>query len=154
MDYSGTTSFVTNIVEILKDSGEKQFMLEFRFDCHTVNGIKLPPRLVYMLVDARSNYIGIWTTREWKRKWDLTKDDFVFESCHDSCWRTDGMRWIFKNYIEMRDEVLKLLENSGEKIDLYEVNAAITFSPSVFFKTRVEFETKGRTEIKEFKIIR
>lgn len=155
MDYSGNTFFVTNIVEILQKSGEKQFMLEFRFDCSSIDGIKVKERLVYMLVDARSNYIGIWTTKnKWKTKWDLRADDFQFQSCHDSCWRSDGMQWIFKNYIEMRDELYKKLEEQGgDPVNLYQVNAAISFSPSLWFKNIVEFETKGRTEIVDFKVV-
>lgn len=142
MDTHSCELFVTHIISLIKEN-QTQFMLEFRFKAGQVGIINydISPREVLVLVDARSNYTGIWVCQSNKSKWDLVGSDFKFYSCHDSCWRSDGMRWIFQNFIEMRDELRFKITQEGRKYNLAEVNAAVTMFPGVFFQQGASFET-------------
>jgi len=150
MDYSSTESFITNIIEILRAAGEKQFMLSFEFRARKGN-TELPIRYINLLVDTRSNYIGIWIDDSGKTIFELSGEDFKFQSCHDSCWRTDGMRWIFKNYIDMRDKLMTLEKG----LSTAEANQAVSMSPYWLFKREVSFETERvdfGVKVKNFKL--
>ena len=130
--------------------GTRQFALsvDFRGDYYRDdNEVSVPTRFATVLVDGRSNYVGIWGRISDKPKMlaELTGDDFKFYSCHDSCWRSDGMRWIFKTFCEMRDALDEEIKANmpGVKLNVYELNSRISVRPALCFFRPVSFEKKS-----------
>lgn len=148
MDYRSSTNFVTNIIEICKDLPHKQWLFEFEF---SINRPDYEDRfLTNLLVDVSSNYIGVWICKGEKLLYELTGEDFVNLSNHDSCWRSDGMRWIFDIYIEMRDQLMQ----DEPQISVEEANNSVKFGPALFFRHAVSFEKErndGMVRVKNFK---
>ncbi len=145
MGYVEVTNFINALVDTIKEH-EKQFMLTFTFQADSINEISIPRRNIRLLVDARSRYIGIWIDDSNSHSTlEVKSEDFKYQCNHDSCWRTDGMQWVFKNYMEMLHEFLKALGNNLALRD--KVKSSIRIGPYVFFKNSVEFDVKDRTVV-------
>ena len=150
MQESSITSFLTSFISALIGQGTKQFTLNvvFRGEIYRGGeGVNVPARFATILVDGRSNYVGVWTriSTEPKSSFALEPSDFTFQSCHDSCWRSDGMRWVFQNFCEMRDELSAAVQRDipAVRVGLHELNDAITLRPDIVFFRAATFERRA-----------
>jgi hypothetical protein len=168
MCYNIVESYLTNFISTLQDKGQKQFLLNISFrGSYYTDGenYQVNPRDVFVLVDARTTYIGIWIYEQelWTKKpiknlCELKSEDFVFQSRHDSCWRSDGMSWIFKNYIGVRDQLVELLKSKNVKVkSIHDINKDVCISPGLSFYHDVSFEINNTQEFRpgvtNFKIV-
>lgn len=141
--------FICEFISVFREKKINQFILSIDFHASFFTNEKeyeVNPRVSYVLVDARSNYIGIWVcTREfWVGKdidvYSIKPEEWEFMSRHDSCWRSDGMRWIFGNWCAMRDNLIGLLPKSLKKTNIHEINGCVSVKPAMCFFREVSFE--------------
>jgi hypothetical protein len=160
------TNFLIATIETLAlKKKTPQFLLAVRFDASVYakdTVIALPTRYVRVLIDARSNYKGIWIAQhpEWKGIHTLQDEDWKFQSYHDSCWRTDGMRWIFKTWCETREALASALTIQKREVPTAELNANVSITPDSTFFAEVSFEKVQNPEsthqdynVKDFKLV-
>ena len=132
MDHSAIEDFICQTVELLKTHGTTKFALSlnFRGSIYAEDGsVEIPSKFAHVLFDASRHSIQ---DNEWK-----------FYSHHDSCWRSDGMRWIFETYIAMRDDLAAKVKRKmpGYFTNVYEINSRITCNPTMTWFHKVEFES-------------
>ena len=148
-------SFITDFIEVLDNQGKKKFMLSFKFRGNLFKDNKqyhLTPRVIHLLIDATSNYKGVWIASKPfpNTIWEITDSDWKMTCYHDSCWGSDGMRWIFQNFHEMREELREMVNDPA--ISIYEINDAISFSPDLTFYRDVKFDKKRQEDAYTFAI--
>lgn len=143
-----TTKFeplLISCIETLVKAGKKQFILGFQFQsfiCTDKKNLFVPERTAYVLVDARTNYKAIWSFVEpgYKSPHEIKAEEWKFQSCHDSCWREDGLHWIFDTWCDMRDQLIALIKAENHTMNIYEVSHCTTVKPNSNFFQEVSFE--------------
>jgi len=141
---NNTDTLINAFIETLIEREVKQMCLSFKMSCNYYGKEDFSKtRFIKVLVDARRRYIGIYINVSDKAKRVTEIKDWTNTSYHDSCWRTDGMRWIFQNFIEMRNELGDFLDGEKIQMDINEVNDKVELNPDVFyFFEEIEFETE------------
>ena len=150
MNYETAQSFICEFVKILQSKGVKQFMFSVDFGASFFKGddeYNANPLTTYVLVDACSNYIGVWVSTQeyWIGKdvspYAVKLEDWKNLSYHDSCWRSDGMRWMHENFIRIRDNLTsKMPEKLRKSIPIGNVNSCVRINPGIMFFREVSFE--------------
>lgn len=148
MDHSAIEDFICQTVELLKTHGTTKFALSlnFRGSIYAEDGsVEIPSKFAHVLFDASRHSIGVWAcvTTDKFRVHDVQDNEWKFYSHHDSCWRSDGMRWIFETYIAMRDDLAAKVKRKmpGYFTNVYEINSRITCNPTMTWFHKVEFES-------------
>jgi hypothetical protein len=75
--------------------------------------------------------------------------DFKLLSDHDSCWTSDGMRWIFKSYIDLRDKA----ENAGFDMKTIKEHENWRFTFDVFYGKPQYYTIEKMEKIDHFNYI-
>jgi len=104
MHYMNQENVVTSIVESMLPlfSGPK-LGLSMILDIRASYKDKDASRLLQLIFVRPSNYTKVFTRQfDWE---DLHGDEFMLQSDHDSCWRSDGLDEIFKLVSECCNEV-------------------------------------------------
>jgi hypothetical protein len=117
MESNNYSSFITEIVEAMlpKFSDDKLALIMSINSNYSIfaGEDEFDERERYLVVFHRpSNYTKVFL-KKLDQKFFLTNicnmDPLEFDlmSDHDSCWTSDGMRWIFKSFIGMRDKAIQ-----------------------------------------------
>lgn len=85
-----------------------------------------------LIITVTSNYKKVFY-RDYIRDNENNYKEWIFTSDHDSCWKSDGLKFLFNNWIHHRNSILEKLE----KLNIYpknihEINSGVNFSPSIF----------------------
>lgn len=141
-----TTQFLTAFIQtFIRQTEYKQFMLSlslrgalYQDDCT----IQATEQFINVLVSAKTNYVGIWIHKsaDWIPLHELTNDNWEFQSYHDSCWRTDGMNWMFNTFLEVRADLVTQIKAKSKVVSVEKLNSCIEYSPNSTFFTPVSFD--------------
>lgn len=145
MTHSELEPFLIVFIETLIEQGKKQFALSLTFEATLYTDgeiLEAPYRTAHLLVDARTNYKGIWAciTPGFKTLQEVKDEEWEFHSYHDSCWRDDGLHWAFQLWLEMRDELGKLAKEAKVPADTAQLSRRTTAKPMMAFFHEVTFE--------------
>jgi len=150
---------------MLRQEGIYKFALSvvFRGEIGTEDDyVEIDSRTAHVLFDCSEGYVGVWTCISTDKMLleDVKETDWVFRAYHDSCWRSDGMKWVFDTYISMRDELAEVLNQfmPDYKPSIHELNGHIKCGPALNWYHKVDFAnipTKDQGNIiKEFRILK
>jgi hypothetical protein len=135
--YSLTQNWIKAFIESHRG---KQFILSFKFHAEYNDGnlFFYEEKQIEALVDASNRYIAIWTREMPKENKNNIWEDspWTFYSYHDSCWRTDGLKWVFGYWFELRQKM------TGVGIGIEDANNSIIIEPMSFFFREVNVEWK------------
>lgn len=92
---------------------------------------------IEVLVDASSRYIGIWIR---ENRNGLENNPWILYSYHDSCWRTDGLRWVFDYWLKLRNYMTALF------IPIGDANNSIKIEPGIVFFTEIQLAWKFNSD--------
>ena len=97
---------------------------------------------LHLIFERPSNYTKVWVSLE--DQWHIPRPDtFVMRSDHDSCWRTDGFRDLFQEYLSHRDALEE--RQPGERQCAFHIVNKVHF-------VEVEYEPRDLAEPHEKKL--
>ncbi len=86
----------------------KKFILSLRFASEYNDGnlYFYEKKQIEVLVDASSRYIAIWTRGIPKENENNIWEDSPWTlHSYDSCWKADGLKWVFDYWLELRQKM-------------------------------------------------
>lgn len=143
MDYNDARHFIEFVVDSMgplrpKESNAVLVTLDLKASFHGDCGLEIASwSSVQTLVSLDTNYKSVWSKVSNKPYFTPNIGGWVFRARHDSCWRSDGLKFLFDLWIAERDDLLSKIMESGSDEDR---KAARNIS---FINSKVNFKIDG-----------
>lgn len=143
MDYQDLRNFIQLMVEEVKKDADG---LIFCFKMKSRNNKKCYSETLdfEVLISMDSKPKGVW----WKRR---DQETWINTCYNDSCWKSEGLKFIFEIWINKRDNMANRFQNV---LNIHEINSMVRFEFGLFNAVReakVEYaldkENPGRYKV-------